>query len=137
MFVVSTETICSADSSRAECALATTGAIDRTATIHLAFEAVSSDANAGLNADTPRAHTSTGSDADTDCAGTNARRDTGTGGTGTNARCDADTGGTSTKARRDADTARAPALSPFPNTALRRAICVTVNSGFSRRHNQR
>jgi len=114
-----------------------TAAIDRAATIHLALGAISADANAGLNADTPRAYASTGSDADTDCAGTNARRDTDTGGTGTNARCDADTGGTGTKARCDADTARAPALSPFPNTALRRAICITVNSGFSRRHNQR
>src|SRR5829696_7187730 len=33
--------------------LATTAAIDRAATIHLALGAISADANAGLNADTP------------------------------------------------------------------------------------
>lgn len=98
MFVVSTDAIRSADSRRADCALATTGAIDRTAAIHLALEAVSSDADAGLNADTAGAHANT---------------------------------------RSDADTARAPTLSRLPNTTLRRAICITVNSGFCRRRNQR
>jgi hypothetical protein len=96
-------------------ALAPTGAIDRAATIHLAVDAVSSDAvpadaNARLNADTARAHANTGCDADTGCTGTHARN--------------------------DAHTARAPALSRLPNTALRRAICVTVNGGLSRRRNQ-
>lgn len=111
MFVVSTDAIRSADSRRADCALATTGAIDRTAAIHLALEAVSSDADAGLNADTAGAHANTRSDADTGCAGSNAGS--------------------------DADTARAPTLSRLPNTTLRRAICITVNSGFCRRRNQR
>ena len=111
MFVVSMDAIRSADSRRADCALATTGAIDRAATIHLSLGAVSSDANAGLNADAPRAHANTRSDADTGCAGTNAGS--------------------------DADTARAPALSRLPNTTLRRAICITVNPGFRRRRNQR
>jgi hypothetical protein len=111
MFVVSTGAIRSADSRRADRALATTGAIDRAATIHFALEAVSSDANAGLNADTPGAHANTRSDADTGCAGTNAGS--------------------------DANTARAPALSRLPHTTLRRAVCIAVNSGFSRRRNQR
>lgn len=122
MLVVSTRAICSAASSRAECTLATTGAIDRAAVIHLAAEAVSSDANAGLNADTPGAHASTTSDADTGCAGTNAWSN-------------ADTGCAGTNARSDANTARTPALRPLPNTTLRRAICITINSGFRRRRN--
>jgi hypothetical protein len=91
--------------------LATAGAIDRAATIHLAVDAVPAHANAGFNADAARAHADTGSDADTGCARTSARN--------------------------DAHTARAPALSRLPNTALRRAICVTVNRGLSRRRNQR
>jgi hypothetical protein len=85
--------------------LATTGAIDRAAAIHLAFGTVSPDANAGLNTDTACAHANTGRDTDARCAGTNARS--------------------------DAYTARAPALSRLPDTALRRAICITVNSGLS------
>jgi hypothetical protein len=97
--------------------LATAGAIDRAAPIHLAVDAVSSDANAGLNADTARAH------ADTIRAHANTGRN-------------ADTGGTSTNARSDAYAARTPALSPLPNTALRRAIGITVDPRLSRRCNQ-
>jgi hypothetical protein len=82
-----------------------TGAIHRAAAIHLAVDAVSSDTNAGLNTDTARAHAHTGSDADTGCAGTNAWN--------------------------DAHTACAHAIR-LPDTALRRAVCVAVNSGFSR-----
>ena len=85
--------------------LTSAGAIHRASAIHLAVDAVSSDANAGLNTDTARAHADTGSDADTRCAGTNARN--------------------------DAHTACAHAIR-LPDTALRRAVCVTVNSGFSR-----
>ena len=82
-----------------------TGAIYRAAAIHLAVDAVSSDTNAGLNTDTARAHADTGSDTDTGCTGTNARN--------------------------DAHTACAHAIR-LPDTALRRAVCVTVNRGFSR-----
>jgi hypothetical protein len=124
MFVASTGAIGSAASSRADRTLATTGSIDRAATIHFAAKAVSSDANAGLNADAPRAHAGTRSDADTGCAGTDAGSD-------------ADTGCTGTYARSDPDTAGTPTLGPLPNTALRRAICITVNSGFRRRRNHR
>jgi hypothetical protein len=85
--------------------LTSAGAIHRTAAIHLAVDAVSSDTNAGLNADTARAHADTGSDADTGCAGTYARN--------------------------DAHAACAHAIR-LPDTALRRAVCVAVNSGFSR-----
>jgi hypothetical protein len=85
--------------------LTSAGAIHRTAAIHLAVDAVSSDTNAGFNTDTARTHADTGSDADTRCAGTNARN--------------------------DAHTACAHAIR-LPDTALRRAVCVTVNSGFSR-----
>jgi hypothetical protein len=91
--------------------LTTTGAIDRTAAIHLAVHAVSSDANARLNTDAPRTHANTGSDTDTGSAGANAGN--------------------------DAHTARAPASIRLPDTALRCAVCVTVNRGFSHRRNQR
>jgi hypothetical protein len=85
--------------------LTSAGAIHRAAAIHLAVDAVSSDTNAGLNSDTARAHADTRSDADTGCAGTNAGN--------------------------DAHAACAYAIR-LPDTALRRAVCVTVNSGFSR-----
>lgn len=123
MFVVSTGAVRSADSGRADRALAPTGAIDRAATIDLAANAVSSDSNAGFNADAPRAHANTAIDADTGRAHANTGSDTEAGCAGANA-------------WNDAHTARAPALGRLPNTALRRAICVTVNSGLSRRCNQ-
>ncbi|MGZ5909640.1 MAG: hypothetical protein ACXWLB_07170, partial [Reyranella sp.] len=90
--------------------LAATGTIDRTSAIHLAVvpsktSAVSSDANAGLNAHTACAHADTGSDADTDRARTNAWI--------------------------DAHAARADAIR-LPDTALRRAICIAINRGLSR-----
>ena len=81
--------------------LTTTGAIDRAAAIHLAVDAVSSDANAGLNTDAPRAHADTGRDADAGRAGTNTRNDA-------HAAC-----------------------TRLPDTALRRAVRITVNRGFS------
>jgi hypothetical protein len=93
--------------------LASAGAIHRASAIHPAVDtvssdtdAVSSDADAGLNADTARAHADTGSDTDTS-------------GTDANARHVAHTGG-------------APAIVRLPDTALRRAVRVAVNSGFSR-----
>ena len=86
--------------------LTSAGAIYRAATIYLAVDAVSSDANAGLNADAPRTHADTGSNTDTCCARANARK---------------------------TPTPRAPdAESWLPDTALRRAVCVAVNRGFSR-----
>jgi hypothetical protein len=86
--------------------LTSAGAIHRASAIHPAVDTVSSDADAGLNADTARAHANTGSDTDTS-------------GTDANARHVAHTGG-------------APAIVRLPDTALRRAIRVAVNSGFSR-----
>jgi hypothetical protein len=90
--------------------LASAGAIHRASAIHPAVDTVSADTDAGLNADTARAHADAGSDADTS-------------GTDANARHVAHTGG-------------APAIVRLPDTALRRAVRVTVNSGFSRRRNQ-
>jgi hypothetical protein len=86
--------------------LTSTGAIHRAAAIHLAVDTVSSNADAGFNANATRAHADTGSDADTRRTGTNTGNDT--------------------------DTARAPARSRLPDTALRRAVCVAVNRRFSR-----
>jgi hypothetical protein len=82
--------------------LATAGTIDRTTAIHLAIDALSANANTGLDTHTPRAHADTRSDADTGCAGTNAGD--------------------------DAHTAHAP----LPDTALRRTVGVTINGGSSR-----
>ena len=45
---------------------------------------------------------------------------------------DADTGCTRTNAGKDAYTTRACARSPLPDAALRRAVRVAVNRGFSR-----
>ena len=85
--------------------LTAAGAIHRASTIDLSVHAVSSDTNARLNADAPCAHADTGSDADTGRARTNAGKDT--------------------------HAARADAIR-LPDTALRRAVCITVNRGFSR-----
>ena len=85
--------------------LTSAGAIYRASTIDITVDAVSSDANAGLNADAPRAHADTGSNADTGCARTNAGNDT--------------------------HAARADAIR-LPDTALRRAVRVAINRGFSR-----
>jgi len=85
--------------------LAATGTIYRASTIDISVDAISSDANAGFNADAPRAHADTGSDADAGCARTNAGN--------------------------DAHAARANAIR-LPDTALRCAVRVAINRGFSR-----
>ncbi len=87
--------------------LTSAGAIYRASTIDITVDAVSSDANAGLNADAPRAHADTGSNADPGRARTNAGNDT-------------------HAARAGADTVA------LPDTALRRAVRVAINRGFSR-----
>ncbi len=85
---------------------ASAGAIHRAAAIYRTVDAVSSDANSGLNADAPRTHA--------------------------DARSNTDTGCTRASARQDSDAARAHAGSRLPDTALRRAVCVAVNRGLSR-----
>ncbi len=82
--------------------LTTTGPIDRTATIHFTVDAVSTDADATLNADTRSTHA--------------------------NARSHADTGRSGTNATYYAHAARAR----FPDTARWRAVSITVNRGSSR-----
>jgi hypothetical protein len=93
--------------------LTSAGTIHRASAIHPAVDtvsadtdAISSDAVAGLNADTARTDADAGNDTDTS-------------GTDTNARHVAHTGGTQTIVR-------------LPDAALRRAVRVAVNSGFSR-----
>jgi hypothetical protein len=85
--------------------LAAAGPIHRASTIDISVHAVSANANARLNADTPCAHADTGSNADTGRARTNAWI--------------------------DAHAARADAIR-LPDTALRRAVCVAINRGLSR-----
>jgi hypothetical protein len=91
--------------------LTAAGAIYRAPTIEIAVRAVSSDfvssdANARFNADAARAHADTGSNADARCARANAWI--------------------------DADAARAGADTvALPDAALRRAVCVAINRGFS------
>jgi hypothetical protein len=87
--------------------LTASGAVYRASAIDLAVDAVSSDANAGLNADAPRAHADTGSNADS--------------------------GRARTSTWIDADAARAGADAiALPNAALRRTVGVAIDSGFSR-----
>jgi hypothetical protein len=87
--------------------LTAAGAIDRAPTIDIAVDAVSSHANAGFNANAARTDADTGSNTDTRCARANAWI--------------------------DADAARAGADTvALPDAALRRAVCVAINCGFSR-----
>ncbi len=109
----------------------TTGAIGRATAIH-STAALSSGANAWLNADTAGARADTdadtGSDTDTGCAGTNAWLDADTPGTHADTRSDTDTGCTGTNARNNAHTARAA----IPDATRWCAVCIAVNPGFSR-----
>jgi hypothetical protein len=87
--------------------LTAAGAIHRASTIDISVDVVSSDANAGLKADAPRAHADTGSNADASCTRTHAGNDPHAARTGADA-------------------------IPLPDAALRRAVRVAIDRGFSR-----